>query len=103
LTEEGPGHITEIFNPEPSNGSCGLWFFFKILWFCGICRSKKFIYTGVCFLSVKEISLNSPEFSRKTNHKGEIEPSVCGAQRMHEATLIPSFRALAVKNYSMVW
>jgi hypothetical protein len=29
--------------------------------------------------------LNSPEFLRKTNHKGEIEPSVRGAQRMYEA------------------
>jgi hypothetical protein len=34
---------------------------------------------------IVKIPLNSPEFLRKTNRKGEIEPSVRGAQRMYEA------------------
>jgi hypothetical protein len=34
------------------------------------------------YFSIVKISLNSQKFSRKTNHN---EPSVCGAQRRHEA------------------
>jgi hypothetical protein len=46
------------------------------------------------FLIVK-ISLNSQEFSRKTNHKGAK-----GAQRGMKQRFIPSFCAFVVKNSS---
>jgi hypothetical protein len=54
---------------------------------------------GVYFLIVK-ISLNSQEFSRKTNHEGAK-----GAQRGMKQRFIPSFCALfasVVKNSSIL-
>jgi hypothetical protein len=66
---------------------------------------------GIYFLIVKT-TLNSQEFSRKTNHEGDE-----GAQRMHEAALYSfllrlcvlepevrrTFGSLVVQNSSMFW
>jgi hypothetical protein len=46
---------------------------------------------------IVKISLNPREFSRKTNHEGEVEPTVRGVQRKHE-TPLSSFRAFVFSN-----
>jgi hypothetical protein len=52
---------------------------------------------SIYFLIVK-ISLNSPEFPGKTNHKGHEGHKGCMKQHV-----IPSFCAFVVKNSSMFW
>jgi hypothetical protein len=52
---------------------------------------------------IVKISLNSPEFSGKTHHKGEIDPSVRAHKGCVRQRFIPSapWRLLAGKNSSI--
>jgi hypothetical protein len=54
------------------------------------------VYFLIVYFLIVKISLNAQKFSRKTNHEGDVEPSVRGAQRRYETTLYSCLLRLGV-------